>query len=202
MSDSRVKSGRGLIGAALDVAAIGALAWALAGQTALRAASSSDPPPDELEVKAAFVLNFIRLVGWPSVPEEGNGTELPVCALAKTDFANAVRQAVDGKAVGNRTISFKITPAPEPSRCRALIVDTSQYPMAREVMKAVRDSPVLTVGNGAGLLAIGGMFELVVEDRKVQFDASLEAVRRAKLDVSARLLQLSRNLRKGAGRGF
>jgi hypothetical protein len=43
------------------------------------------------------------------------------------------------------------------------------------------------------------MLELIVQDRKVQFDANLDAVRRSRLEVSAKLLQLSRNLRRGGG---
>ena len=34
----------------------------------------------DLDVKAAFVLNFIRLVNWSNVPEEQNYGELPVPA--------------------------------------------------------------------------------------------------------------------------
>jgi ribosome-associated protein YbcJ (S4-like RNA binding protein) len=54
---------------------------------------------------------------------------------------------------------------------------------------------VLTIGNGPGLIEIGGMFELIVQDRNVQFNTNLDAVRRANLQGSAKLLQLSRNLR-------
>ncbi|MBC7924614.1 MAG: YfiR family protein [Bryobacteraceae bacterium] len=165
---------------------------------ALRGTLSATLPPKELELKAVYVLNFIRLVKWVEIPGE-NVTKLPVCALAKSDFATTVGETVTGKTVGNRVISFRLTPSPDPLLCRVVIVDTASYPVAQPALHAVRDAPVLTIGNGPGLLAMGGMFELIVEDRKVQFDASLDAVRRAKLDVSARLLQLSRNLRKGSG---
>jgi hypothetical protein len=195
MSDAAPRALRAFV---QDRAMIWALVLALASQTAIGAGASPDPPPSGCELKAVFVLNFVRLVNWESVAGEENDSDLPVCALANSDFANAVRQAVAGKMAGERSISFKLTANPDPSQCRALIVDSTQYALARQAVNAVRDAPVLTIGNGPGFLAIGGMFELVVQDRKVQFDASLDAVRRAKLDVSARLLQLSRNLRKGA----
>ncbi len=182
------------------VARIGALAFVLASQTTLRGGPQSEPA-GEFELKAAFVLNFIRLVNWADVPGE-NSADLPVCALANSDFAIAVRQVVTGKTVGNRSISFRLRSNPDPPHCRVLILDAAQYSVAQPALNTIREAPVLTVGNGSGLLRIGGMFELFVQDRRVQFDASLEALRRAGLDVSARLLQLSRNLRKGANGAF
>jgi hypothetical protein len=174
-----------------------ALVLAMASQGSLQGADSADSPPSELELKAAFVLNFVRMVKWESVSGEENNAELSICALGNSDFGNAVRRVTGGKLIGARSILVKLNPNPDPTHCRVVIVDAAQYPIARQALNVVKNSPVLTIGNGPGLIQMGGMFELLVDGRKVQFDASLEAVRRAGLDVSARLLQLSRNLRKG-----
>jgi len=169
----------------------------MAIQSSLRSENSAAPPPSELELKATFVLNFVRMVYWESVSGEGNNPELSVCALGNSDFSNAVRRVTAGKLVGARSILIKLNPNPDSAHCRVVIVDAAQYPIARQALNAVKNAPVLTIGNGPGLIQMGGMFELIVDERKVQFNASLEAVRRAGLDVSARLLQLSRNLRMG-----
>ena len=155
----------------------------------------------DLDVKAAFVLNFIRLVNWSNVPEEQNYGELPVCAWSKSDFFAAVQSVAAGKAVGNRLIVFRIEPVPDARRCRVLLVDRANYQSARQQLGAIKDAPILTIGNGPGILDAGGMFELIVQDGKVQFDVGLEAVRRSGLDISARLLHLSRNLRAGGSGG-
>lgn len=165
-------------------------------------AGVSDVPPDELDVKAAAVLNFIRLTRWTDIPGEVNRAEIPVCVLGNSEFGEAVRRTVTGKTVGSRTISFRIDPDPDPAHCRVLIVDAMRYSVARQVLNAVRDAPVMTIGNGPGLVQLGGMFDLIVQDRRVQFDVGLEALRRSHLEVSARLLQLSRNSRRGAGGAF
>ena len=168
------------------------LAIALGGAAPL-SGQSLGSPPGEWEVKGAFVLNFIRFVNWSGIAGE-NRWDLPVCALAHSDFAHAVRRAVDNKAVKGRSISFRFDSDPHPSRCRVLIVDAAEYRIAQPALDAVRAAPVLTIGNGPGLIEIGGMFELIVEGRKIRFNTNLEAVRRADLQVSANLLQLSRNL--------
>ena len=156
-------------------------------------------PPEEMAVKAVAVVNFIRLTQWGPIEGEPNATDLPVCALAKSEFAAAVRQAIAGKQAGQRSLSFHINPDPQPSECRVLLVDSTQYKSARPALDAVKKAPVLTVGNGAGLLDLGGMFELITDDGRIQFDASYEAVRISQLDVSARLLHLARKLRKPPG---
>lgn len=157
----------------------------------MRPASAS--PASEWEVKGAFVLNFIRFVSWSNVPGEDRQA-LPVCALANSDFASAVRQAVTGKMVQNRSILFRFDAHPDPSRCRVVVVDGAEYRTALPALKAVGAAPVLTIGNGPGLIDLGGMFELIVEGRKIRFNTNLEAIRQGNLQVSTNLLQLSRNL--------
>jgi hypothetical protein len=168
------------------------IALALAGSPPA-APPAGASPASESDVKGAFVLNFARFVSWSNVQGE-RGDALPVCALANSDFAAAVRRAVDGKTVQNRSIVFRFDANPDPSRCRALVVDATEYRTALPALNAVSGAPVLTIGNGPGLIELGGMFELVVEGRKVRFNTNLEAIRRANLQVSANLLHLSRNL--------
>ncbi len=152
-------------------------------------------PPREMDVKAAFVMNFLRFVSWLPVAGE-DADKLPVCALANSDFAGAVRRLVDGKVAQGRTVVFRLDPEPAPARCRALIVDASQYPIAYPVLARLAGDPVLTVGNGPGLIDMGGMLDLVVENRRVRFDSSVVAIHRSGLHVHANLLQLSRHVTK------
>jgi hypothetical protein len=151
--------------------------------------------PGELQLKAVFVLNFIRFVNWSNVPQYEPGADITICALANSDFAAAVRRITAGKTVGGRSIRFRFEPSPDPVRCRVLIVDAAEYSTARPALNAVRNAPVLTIGNGPGLIAMGGIFDLLVEDRRVLFDANPEGLRRAAIDVNTRVLRMSRNLR-------
>jgi hypothetical protein len=177
-------------------AAIGAaLALAFAG-----AAPAADVP-EELEVKAAFILNFVRLVNWSADRLDKESGELVICALSGSELFIPLRDAAAGRCVAGRPVVVRAERTPDPLRCHAFVLDAAQYgaTSARLGVAATRDAPVLTVGNGPGFLDMGGMFELVVRGRKVEFDVSLPAVQRSGLEVSARLLLLARNLRGGAG---
>jgi hypothetical protein len=164
-------------------------------------AMAADRPPGELAVKAAFVLNFMRMVNWSAVPGIERSVDLGVCAVGNSGFAEAVRKAIEGKSVGGRSISFKLASTPDETQCRVLVLDEAQYPGVKSLIDRIKTSPVLTVGNGPGLVRLGGMFDLALEDRNVVFDANADAIRLAGLDVSARLLQLCRNLRRGRTSG-
>lgn len=157
--------------------------------------------PEELEVKAAFILNFIRLVTWTAERVEKENGELVICALSGSELLIPLRSAAAGRCVAGRAVSVRAERTPDPLRCHALIIDAAQYgsTAARLGIAATKEAPVLTVGNGPGFLEMGGMFELAVRDRKVEFEVSLPAVQRSGLEVSARLLLLARNLRGGAG---
>jgi hypothetical protein len=162
---------------------------------------AGDRSPGELAVKAAFVLNFVRLVNWSALPGFERSVDLPVCAVANSEFAEVVRRTMEGKSVGGRPISFKVTSNPDETQCRVLVFDAAQYPGAKYVIDRLKTAPVLTIGNGPGLTRLGGMFDLVLEERNVVFDANADAIRLSGLEVSARLLQLCRNLRRGRNSG-
>lgn len=151
--------------------------------------------PAEMQLKAVFVLNFIRFVDWSSIAPQKTPGSLTICALASSEFASAVRQVAGGKMVAGRSIVFRFDPSPGPAQCQVLVVDAAEYSMARPALDAVRNAPVLTIGNGPGLIAMGGIFDLLVENRRVQFDANPEALRRAAIDVDTRVLRMSRNRR-------
>ena len=148
----------------------------------------------ELEVKAAFVLNFIRLIDWPRENEDAESSLLPVCALASGPVFESLHQKANGKQVAGKAIQLSVVREPDAASCRVLLVESEQYTQAAPLLKSLRNAPVLTVGTDPGFIRMGGMFELVVEDRRVQFDAGLEAIQSSGLQVSASLLRLAHNL--------
>jgi hypothetical protein len=62
------------------------------------------------------------------------------------------------------------------------------------MLAAIRDLPVLTVGEAEGFLSGGGAIEFVREGNRVRFDINVETARRAGLNISARLLQVARHV--------
>lgn len=157
---------------------------------------------DDVEIKASFIWNFVRMVNWKTPAHDNPSDELRICSLTSSDISTALRSLVRNKTVGTRTVSAVVEVNPLPSRCQVLVVEHDDYLRIAPVLNRLRGTPVLTVGNGHGFLEIGGMFELTIENRRVVFDANISSIKESGLDVSARLLRLSKSLRTGAGDAY
>lgn len=171
------------------------LASTCANRTALCAANS------EVQVKATIVFNFLRMVYWTNVDGEQNPDELPICALNASELFSAIQSVTRNREVGGRKVVTAVVPNPSISRCRVLIIEPLDYERASSVIRRLRYTPVLTIGNGKGFVDIGGLFELLVEEGNVRFDVNLAAIRESGLEVSARLLRLAKRFRGGGGVG-
>jgi hypothetical protein len=59
------------------------------------------------------------------------------------------------------------------------------------VIAGLRDAPVLTISDIAGFTDVGGIVQFFFENGQLRFNIRLESAKRARLQISSRLLQLS-----------
>jgi len=69
---------------------------------------------------------------------------------------------------------------------------------AAPLLAAVRDLPVLTVGEGSTFVKHGGAIGFFLDNNRVRFDISQLALQRAGLKASSKLLRVARNVEGGA----
>jgi hypothetical protein len=72
--------------------------------------------------------------------------------------------------------------------------DSVRVEASGEIIKALKDSPVLTVGEMDGFLESGGIINFLMEDKKVRFEINAVAVKRSKLKISSKLLRLAKRV--------
>jgi hypothetical protein len=169
-------------------------------------------PTDVESVHAAYVINFIRYTRWagPESPEP-----FVIAVLGPPESAAALRQLASrsGRVQGH-PLRVRLLPVNTvaPGRAQAVRTLKAQLDDARivyvaashrgwddAVVAAVAGRPVLTVGVGGDFIAAGGMFALFETQGRVAFSANEDAIRRASLDVSARVLVLARPAPAGMG---
>jgi hypothetical protein len=174
-----------------------ATAAACAAALAVAAASAAQAP--EEEVRAAFLYNFTKFVEWPP-PSGPGGERFRMCIFADEHFTHVVDAIVKGESVGARPLVVETPEEPEQARaCHVLFLSRGEDE-AERMLTAVKDLPVLTVGDSPHFLQQGGAIQFVLENRRVRFDISLPAVERAGLRVSSNLLRVARTIRQdGAG---
>lgn len=164
-------------------------AFAIAALPGALDAETTAEPTYEYKVKAAFLLNFARYAKWPADATEQVHGEIIFCVLGPDPFGGALERTVSGRNVGGRPLSIKKFSAPDPmlNACRVAFVGKQDLSKENAWLAALRDLPVLTVGESADFLERGGVIRFVVAT-SVKFEVNLDAARHAGLSLGSRLL--------------
>jgi hypothetical protein len=160
-------------------------------------APPADPaPPTEHQVKAAFMLHFARLVAWPGWPKPGAPDRpFEIAVVGRDPFGEQLEATIGASLVQGRPIRIRRAPTVEalPQLPQILFVGDGSLEQARSALKAVRDQPVLTVGEARDFARAGGVVGFrVTPDGRVAFDVNVEQAERNGLKLSSQLLRVAR----------
>jgi hypothetical protein len=151
----------------------------------------------ENDVKAAFLYNFTKFVEWPTSPAQ-NSEPFRICVVADDEFVRSVDRIIEGETVLGRRLVRTIPQSTQDARaCAILYVSRATGERGTRLTSAVRDVPVLTVGDSPRFLEQGGAIGFVVENSRVRFDVSASSIQRAGLKVSSKLLRVARSVDGG-----
>jgi hypothetical protein len=152
--------------------------------------------PNEYRLKAAFVYQFPQFVEWPDSAWQG-AEGVQICILQPNPFGRELEALVKGESLNGRPLSVReITGPGAVGGCHVLFI-RGNAPAAGEVLKAVRGSSVLTVGEDDRFLDNGGIIALRIVERRVRFEVSATAAQSVGLRISSQLLSLALNVRGG-----
>jgi hypothetical protein len=140
----------------------------------------------EYRVKAAYLYNFVRFVEWPAAAEQG---PLTICVVRPSPFGAVLADTVQGERVNGRTIVPRLVDTAD-ADCHVVFVPAGSAPGPS--LRAVQDTPALTVGESPDFIRQGGIVNFVREGTNVRFEIDDAAARRAGLRISSRLLRLAR----------
>ncbi len=142
-------------------------------------------------LKAAFLFNFVKFTTWPSevLPDEA---PVMLCVVNAPSVARELTGAVKGRVVAGHPLRVEQPAVGNGlNDCHLLYVSGARA-IAVAALDAVRNAPVLTVSDLQAFGAEGGIVQLHVQQGQLRFAVALDAVRAARLQVSSRLLALSR----------
>jgi uncharacterized protein DUF4154 len=125
---------------------------------------------------------------WNGLPAP-RGAAITICTAGTTPVAAALEQIVRDEVIRGHTLAVRIIEAPQPG-CNVLFVPHDVA--AGEYLRSARSAPVLTVGESPDFVAQGGIVNFVRDAGMMRFEIDQEAARRARLQISSRLLRLAR----------
>jgi hypothetical protein len=149
--------------------------------------------PLEQAVKAAYVYNFVKFVTWPAESPLTRAPALTIGILDDDPLADAVDATVRDRRVEGRPLAVRrFHQADEVVPCAVLFVGRAMSGQLPQILDQLRGWPVLTVSDAEGFTSQGGVIGLFLEDNRVRFEVGVTAAQEAGLQVSSKLLRLSR----------
>lgn len=150
-------------------------------------------------IKAAFLLNFMRFTDWPP---GAHGEFYVLGVVGDRALEDALLVLADTQMVHERRLRVvRVRSVREAADCQMVFFGVASPgvgetgPDSAEILEAVAGRPVLTVGEQAGFLALGGMVNFYRDGEKLRFEIAPDAVGAGGLVMSSRLLALARIVR-------
>ncbi|HEV7488453.1 MAG TPA: YfiR family protein [Thermoanaerobaculia bacterium] len=168
------------------------LGWLVAAGLCI-AQARGESALSEYQVKAAFVYKFATYIRWP--PRTGLDASSPfvICVIGRDPFGRELDAVMHGQNIHGRRIVVKRLARPEEAaRCDVLFIGSSERAALPQILDAVHNEPVLTVGDMDHFAELGGMINLTTEDNHIRFDINKGAIDRAGLKAASQLLGLAR----------
>ncbi len=169
------------------------LALLLAVTSVLAAPAAGVEDTSEYSVKAAFLLNFARLVEWPDSAFDAPSDPVVLGILGAEAFEAAVAADIGKQRVGARAVRLvRLSGAQAAAGCHVVFVSAAEHSDAGALLAAFGGASVLTVGESDGFARQGGIFNFYHEGKKIRFEINPAAADRAGIRISSRLLRLAR----------
>jgi hypothetical protein len=157
------------------------------------AALSLNGESAEYPVKLAFLYNFTKFVEWPADSYSDPGAPLAICIVGHDPFSPDIEGTLRTRTAWGHPVQVLSTkPAETLSMCHMVFIPVTEKDQAGRIVRNLRGSSTLTVGETDGFAAMGGIINLTVEKSAIHFEINRLAADRAHLKISARLLTLAK----------
>lgn len=185
----RTKLPRAAWGVQFCALGLGAL-LTLAGTTLTWAQAS---PSVEYQVKAVFLYNFLQFVEWPPDAFQNETAPINLCVFLHDPFGGALDEIIRGKTIENRRlVARRVSEVRDLRGCQLVFAGDTDNKRLPDILKELTGTSALLVGDSEQFAERGGGIQFYAEDNKVRFSINVDAVQRARLMVSSKLLALAR----------
>jgi uncharacterized protein DUF4154 len=164
---------------------------AIAGCTCTSFASAQTATAPAL--KAAFLYNFAKFTEW-SAEALAPGEPLVLCVMNDRAVGEMLADLTKGHSIDGHALVVSTMKADSTALapCRLLFASGLDAAQSATLLESVAGKPVLTVSDLDKFAERGGVAQLVVDKGTMGFSVNLEAMRRARILLSSKLLSLAR----------
>jgi hypothetical protein len=148
--------------------------------------------PSEYEVEAAYLFNFGKFVRLSPNAQATAATTYDICVVGEDRMGKSLDAITANEQIDARSVRvLRLKDAAEAQSCAIAFFSASEDPRIEKELGDLKHADVLTVGDSARFLAMGGMIQFVTVAKHVRFAINLEAVKRTHLVLSSELLRVA-----------
>jgi hypothetical protein len=154
------------------------------------------PVVREYDAKAGFLTAFTKYVTWPANALAPQSSPVLICILGSDPFGDVLDRTAALTRNGRPLQVRRIRLIDDAVKCHVVFIARSESRNETEWIAALRNKPILTVGESGRTLERGGDVEFTTTRDQVRFDVNLTAARQAGLILSSDLLSHAGKVRQ------
>jgi len=145
----------------------------------------------EGRITSAYILNFAKFVEWPAGTVWDDG-KLTLCVVGSNVLGGALSE-LDGRKAGSRELRVvqRTNADDNLGGCQLVFIGESERKRAVPIIRALGDSPSLTISDIEDFAEKGGCIGLLYNQNKIVFEINLTSARRSKLHLPGQFLNLA-----------
>lgn len=144
-------------------------------------------------LKSAYTFHFLNLIRWSHVP-----SALELCVLGETETGEQMVGSLQDRTVHGHPIRVRrISPlSSRAERCDALYIPEVHRERVPALLALYDRSATLTISDVPSFVSAGGVIGFVIAEGRLRFDINERVASRKGLRISAKLLELAREVRR------
>ena len=146
------------------------------------------------KVMAAFLRNFAHYVTWPTNIAEDVHAPWRIGVLGTDPFGDVLEKTFGGRVEQARSFAiFRAGTLEELPTCDIIYIAEKDAQKRHAALAALKNQPVLTVGDASEFLQEGGIIRFRIGNR-VEMSINLDQARAVSLKIPSQVLEVSREV--------
>lgn len=155
-------------------------------------ADSANEESVEYRVKLAFLYNFTKFIEWPSSSYRNSAAPLSIGIVGKDPFDPELEDELRTRTVKGHPVEvMNLRPGDSIEACQLVFIPLTAKDQTASIVKALKGSSTLTVGETEGFAMQGGIINIKIEGNRLHFEVNPRAAERAGLKISSQLLNIA-----------
>ena len=155
-------------------------------------------PLPEYQAKANILALLLSYIHWP--PEaNGEGGDAPflIGVLGISPFGSHLEETLQGSTAQGRPVQIRYRRnVRELLNCQVVFICNAYPNEISDVLRQLREHPILTVGDVEECAQAGVMVNLRVVQNRIQLEVNLRSLRASRLEASSQVLKMARIVEK------